>query len=406
LFVTAALVAFVVGLATLVRPQLYAAEVVHFVVPGTLVAAFLLWTEWRVAAGSSPARFMALGRRLAPFLFGVALPILVFLVPYARAGALDAFGYGVFVLPTKRFQFAAYRALPLWTMVALLPVLLLVAGGRALRGQSRRWPLLLFVAILAALFAVSLRTGVGYRFVWYSAKNLPPLIVLAGVAVLARGGATDAEGSPDRARLVLLLGATALCSLVQFPYAAGNYFCYVAPLIVVTAVALLRALPPPPPAVPAALVAFYGAFAVVRMNGSPLYLMGERYIAPAAMQPLALTRGGIDVPDYQAPVYRGLITALRQHARGGYTWASPDCPEMYFLSGLRNPTRSVFDFFDEPRGRTERVLAALDARGVTAVVLNRLPAFSPELTPDLIAPLEQRYPYAADFGPFQLRWRP
>jgi hypothetical protein len=79
---------------------------------------------------------------------------------------------------------------------------------------------------------------------------------------------------------------------------------------------------------------------------------------------------------------------------------------MYFLSGLRNPTRSVFDFFDEPGGRTGRVLAALDARGVTAVVLNRLPTFSPPLTPDLIARLEQRYPYAADFGPFQLRWRP
>ena len=78
---------------------------------------------------------------------------------------------------------------------------------------------------------------------------------------------------------------------------------------------------------------------------------------------------------------------------------------MYFLSGLKNPTRSIYDFFDDPRGRSLRVVNALDAHGVTAIVLNRLPAFSPALTNDLIVPLEQRYPYAADFGPFQLRWR-
>jgi hypothetical protein len=145
---------------------------------------------------------------------------------------------------------------------------------------------------------------------------------------------------------------------------------------------------------------------VARVNGSPLYLMGERYLAPIPSQPLALPRGGIDVPNHMAPGYRALVTVLQRHARGGYTWASPDCPEIYFLSGLRNPTRSVFDFFDDPRHRTERVLDALDRHGVTAVALNRHPVFSAPFPPDLIAGLEQRYPYSTDVGPFQVRWRP
>jgi hypothetical protein len=136
--------------------------------------------------------------------------------------------------------------------------------------------------------------------------------------------------------------------------------------------------------------------------------MGQRYRAPVATEPLAMPRAGIDVPTFQAAGYRELIATLRQHARGGYTWASPDSPEIYFLSGLRNPTRSLFEFFDDPRQRSTRVLSALEARGVTAVVLNRRPAFSPDLRNDpvLLAAVLRRYPYAEDFGPFEVRWRP
>jgi hypothetical protein len=52
-----------------------------------------------------------------------------------------------------------------------------------------------------------------------------------------------------------------------------------------------------------------------------------------------------------------------------------------------------------------RVLQALDSHGVTAVVLNRVPQFSPALADELIVQLEARYPFAANVGNFQLRWR-
>ena len=48
-----------------------------------------------------------LARLLVPFLLGVALPIALFLVPYARSGALGAFLNGVFVLPMRRFNAAS-----------------------------------------------------------------------------------------------------------------------------------------------------------------------------------------------------------------------------------------------------------------------------------------------------------
>jgi Dolichyl-phosphate-mannose-protein mannosyltransferase len=408
LFVTGALAIFAAALVTLVRHQFHAPEVVHFVLPGTLVAALLVWNEWTVPAGASRTRFVALARLSTPFLLGVAIPIALFLVPYVRAGALESLINGLFVLPTKRFAFAAFRGLPpVWTTVWLLPLVVVVLGAQTRRTASTRAWLALFVVALAALFVASLRSDTTYRFVWYSARNLLLLLVVAGVVAIARDRATAPEASLRRGRTVALLCVTVLCSLVQYPYSLPVYFCYVAPLVALTGVALVHSLPRLPAVVLAALVAFYGAFAVARVNGRPLYLMGSRILAPYWTQPMALPRAGIDVPIAHGPVYRALITAVRQRARGGYTWASPDCPEIYFLSGLRNPTRSLFDFFDDPRERGPRVLAALDEHAVTAVVLNRLPAFSPGLTTDpaLIAALEQRYPYGADFGPFQLRWR-
>jgi hypothetical protein len=117
-------------------------------------------------------------------------------------------------------------------------------------------------------------------------------------------------------------------------------------------------------------------------------------------------RGGLEIPRIQSVVYNYAISLLLAHARGGYTWASPDCPEIYFLSGLRNPTRTLFEFFEDSTGHTERVLHALDTHGVTAIVMNRTPGFSPGISDELAGALAQRYPEAERVGNFLVRWQP
>jgi hypothetical protein len=117
-------------------------------------------------------------------------------------------------------------------------------------------------------------------------------------------------------------------------------------------------------------------------------------------------RGGLQIGRVQAIIYNYTIALLLEHARGGYTWASPDCPEIYFLSGLRNPTRTLFEFFDEPAGHTERVLHALELHGVTAIVMNATPGFSPRISDELAGALEERYPSAERIGNFLVRWQP
>jgi fermentation-respiration switch protein FrsA (DUF1100 family) len=405
IFVSVALLLFVAALAALVREHLRAPEVVHFLVPAALIAGLLVRGEWTAPAGTSTERFGRLARLVAPFLLGVALPIALFLVPYVRAGAVGDFVHGVFVLPTKRLGVTELRMPSLWTALALLPLGVLARHAR--RPLTRRESTLLIAALVLLLLA-SRFVAWPYLGVWSAARNLVPALVLVGVMVLARRRGAD-EGDPLlRRRMLLLLSVTALCSLVQFPFASPVYFLYVAPLVVLSTLALVRYLRPASSAVPRAVTAFYLAFAIWLVNTSSLYGMGTVYRPYYRVARLAPERSGgaLEIGRVQSIVYNYTIALLLEHARGGYTWASPDCPEIYFLSGLRNPTRSLFEFFDEPVGRTERVLRALEQHGVTAIVMNATPGFSPRISDELAGALAQRYPQAERVGNFLVRWQP
>ena len=404
-FVTASLAVFVAGLTSLVRHQLTVGDALQFVVPGALVAGFLIRTEWTEPAGSSGARFASLARLLAPFLLGVALPIAIFLIPYARSGALGAFVYGIFILPTKRFGVAAVSPDSIFGALAVIPVVLVLLGSQFGGERLRKWGSVALVVVCVALLVITGVNGPVYRFVWHSVRTALPLMTMAGVLVLARPRAADADAPLLRARCLLLLAVASVCNLVQFPFAAPVYFCYVAPLVALVAVALSSYLRPMPRAVPMSLLGFYLAFPLLRTNDSTLATMGMAYRPYVETVPLGLPRGDLRVPTFHAEAYRRVVWLVERHAKGGYTWASPDMPEIYFLTGLRNPTRSLFEFFDDPTDRSARILKALDDRGVTAIVMNRRPVFSAPLTDDLITPLEERFPYAANAGPLQVRWR-
>lgn len=405
IFATLSLLSFVAALSMVVRYGLHPAEVIQFVLPGALVAGFLVRNEWVNPAGDSRARFTALTRLLVPFLLGFALPVAFFVVPFVRGHALEPLLNGVFLLSSKRFGSAAYRMISLWSMLGLVPFALLGIYGRTLAVRFTRYHAIALAALFAAWLMTSASTPLVYRLVWYALRGLPPVLTLIGVLVLSRPEGSVAGRPMRRSQVLLLLGVTAVFTLVQFPFSAPIYFCYVAPLVALTAAALYRYATPMAPAVPALTTVFLIAFAVLRVNTSLLFGMGVLYQPYPRTLPLEMPRGGLSVPDYDANMYNAAVMVLHRHARGGYTWASPDCPEIYFLSGLRNPTRTLFDFFDDPTGRDARILSALQQHGVTAVVLNRAPQFSADLTDAFVAEIERRYPFGADVGKFQIRWQ-
>jgi hypothetical protein len=280
-----------------------------------------------------------------------------------------------------------------------------LTAGQLWGHRMRDWATALLVIACLTLLIVTGVHGPTYRAVWHSVRSVLPVLVLVGLLVLSRSRPADAGAPLLRAQCLLLLAVASVCNLVQFPFSAPVYFCYVAPLVALTAVALSRYLRPAASIVLTSILGFYRACPALRTNDSTLTTMGMEYRPYVPTVPLGLPRGNLDVPPFHAEAYRRVVWLVQHHARGSYTWAAPDMPEIYFLTGLKNPTRSLFDFFDDPNGRTARILKALDDRGVTAIVMNRRPVFSAQLTDDLIAPLEERFPYAADAGPMQVRWR-
>jgi hypothetical protein len=413
-FVTLSLALFVGALVAVVRSRLAAPELIQFVLPGLSVAALLVRNEWASPAGSSRERFAALARLLVPFALGVAVPIAVFLVPYAISGSLGAFAHGVFVLPAKRLGNAAFP-MPVETLLSLLPVVLLSLAAMhpamrrrfvGLEGRSAVVAASVLGAVFGGVLLASGSLGSVYRIVLFGLRGLVPVLAIGAVVLLTRDHDETRDAMQRRSRLVLLLAVTSVCTLVQFPFTVAIYFCYVAPLVALTTLALLaHAGRPVAPAFPALLVAFCAAFAMLRLNDSPLNDMDRQYEAYPAIRPVALERAGLTVPLHQAGQYEAAVRVVRQHARGPYIWASPDAPQLYFLAGYRNPTRSLFEFFDDTTGRSARIIGTLDRLDVNLVVLNLNPEFSPRISLPLYRELAKRYPNSALVEPWLIKWR-
>ncbi len=389
----------------LVRGQAGGTGIVHFVVPAAAVSGFLAWGEWRDGGGPFARRCAALGRLGAPFLAGFALPIALFLLAYRSADALHALWEGVFFLPQRRLS-SAYHALPaLWTGAAALPYAALLAARGSWSRRREVWTFRALGGVAVLLLATGGQARV-YRVIWDSVRPLAPLVVVIGCALLARREGFEGE---RRREVFLLLAAAALLNLLQYPFSREIYFCYTAPLLVLAVLALVGSRPGAPRSAHLCVAWFYLGFAIAYLNTGNILSMGTAPGAPVQRSVLALARGGLRVRSADARRYARLVREVQAHSKpDAFIYAGPDCPEVYFLSARRNPTRTLYDLFDRDLGsarRTDRILAALEANRVDVVVTHWRPEFSPRIAPDLWRELRRRYPNQIRVAPFTVRWR-
>jgi len=75
--------------------RLGSGEFYHFVLPAVAVVGLILLGERDVPQTASSGRFRGLMRLVVPFSCGVLTPVIVFLAPYARSGAVGQFFSGV-----------------------------------------------------------------------------------------------------------------------------------------------------------------------------------------------------------------------------------------------------------------------------------------------------------------------
>jgi len=315
----------------------------------------------------------------------------MFLAPHIATGSLDDLYRGLFVLPAARLTHVALAPPDLRWMCLSLPVagLLLIGQFRGAVSLDRPRVVVAVSGVMAALFAYT-ATASGYFLVFQMLRNLIPGVVVVGVGVLLAQ-----SRHPDRLAVYLLLAVTALCSLVQYPYAYGTYFFFVAPLMVVAALYVVAWAPWVPKMLCGTLLAFAIALAVVRLPQPDPRLLNGHNCPDFPTATLDLARCGFRVYAEDARVYQELVSLICAHTLDGqFIYAAPDCPEVYFLSGRGNPTRTFYELFDQSAGDRRVGAPALRyAPYVDLVVVNHAPAFTPPLDDTTLAALRAQYPH-------------
>ena len=424
-FVAAAALALVALVAGLVTRAMGVEGLVRFGVSALAAPLVLAWTARRATGIASGERFAALLRSALPFAAGVAAALAPFLLVYAASGALDDLYRGVFVLPRRRLADASWTGLRGGAVGMALSAAAVAAVALAPVARARAGKALAAAAALAGVAALALSAVPRvYLALWQGLWWLPPLVAAVGGAALVRGAGptpATAAGRGGCARWAdgayLAFAAYGLASLVEIPFAAPIYFFYAAPLLVLLGLALTGSRPqapgdePPRAGLRAAwlggLVCVMLAFTVLRLVPGFVRHLGLQPARHDQTEALRIARGaGLRVDAAARAEIEEVVAMVDALAPGPYLYATPDAPEIYVLTGRRNPTRTLFEFLDpEPETRVQRTLEALDRTGVQVAVINRRPFFSGPVSPELVAGLQARYPMAREVGRFLVVWR-
>ncbi len=195
---------------------------------------------------------------------------------------------------------------------------------------------------------------------------------------------------------MLLIALAATCSLVQYPFAAPIYLCYALPLTLLALVAIVSsARRERGTYVLISLAGLYLGFGVVSLVPMQIAELTHKV---SRMDELKLARGGLQIENAQA--FEEISHFLQAHAPNGLMYAGNDCPELYFLSGLKNVTR------DDAGAPAEEVFRALRSTDVKVVVINEAPFFpGARMNAEVRAAVEQQFPHHAPAWIFQVFWR-
>jgi len=396
-FSACALLLFVATLVSVFRSRLGTGELYEFILPPTALAGAILFSDSKIHRASTGQRFRTLVRLLAPFVAGALAPIVAFLFPYALTGTLRQFFTGVASSAISRaVGLGVIRPPGIGQALCAALLMGLLAAAMYLRefqGKAVGGCVGLALAGLLYWSNPSILSGV-----WYSVATLTPLVVLAGGAIIVASERSGRFTKLQRQQIMLLISLAALCSLVQYPFAAPIYLSYCVPLSLVAVVAIVAsARRHAGTYVLASVLGFYLLFGVVRLVPNYIYELTHKV---GAMQKLELKRaGGLRIEYAQS--FGQMIQFLQRRSPNGLLYAGNDCPELYFLSGLHNVTR------DDGGAPAEEVLQALRSGDVRVVVINELPFFpSAQMSPAVRAEVTSRFPQSVQIGIFHVFWKP
>ena len=375
-------------------------EILRLFVPTFLIAIATALRLLRSAPGALSWRTLV--DRLGPFLVGGAVPVLVFLALFAAAGGLGALLEGVFITPFRRVAFASFSPPPVVSLLFAVPVWLALWLPTA-HARARWIASLLATAFFTYIVARSAPGLLNYRLGWLSAWGLLFFVAIDGARLAgARRAAVDAVRRDGALTVACVAVAMAL---VEYPFAAPIYTLYALPLAIVATAVLVRERARAAVGVQIAVLGFFLVFGSLRILPGAVRTLGIGFLPTMETRRLDLPRSGLYLDSLQVSIYEDLITFVQDTARGRPIWAGPDAPEVYFLSGLPNQTRTLFDFLDTPADMNRPLADRLDANGTQVVVIKVHPPFSLTLTPAGLDSLRRVFPHEHAMLEFLVLWR-
>lgn len=391
----------------LMRAAATPSQLINLAVPATLTGLFVSACVMRAGDLRRIAQML---KNAAVLLAGVAAPLVLFVIPYVKTGSLGSLYEGVFVLPQKRLTWGASGSggppnwgvfLPLlWLTLMLLPR---CADDRLSKFAIGAWGMLCGAIVLAA--ANSLLAN---KLVWLSVAMAALPIVTVGIGLIGRAQWSKTRNqttSLKHEHLFLLLATTAWCGLVQFPFTAPIYFCFIAPFLILSAFAIGSTFAPRSLRMGMTILATYSVLGLLLRNNFFSATSLERVVMRGDKTAfLDMPRGGLTVQQEDRALYSAVADTISAHTHSNFIYVTPDAPEVYFLAGKENPTRTLFDYFDDPVGRDERILHALSAHDVHLVVMNSEAGFSGPVPTALRDSLVARFPVGVRIGQFVIRW--
>ena len=139
-----------------------------------------------------------------------------------------------------------------------------------------------------------------YQVIWQAGRAFAALLPLAASSLLLSARIKDAG---QRRILFGLTSMLAWASLVQFPFSAPIYFCYVTPLAVVAAASTAHSGSTIGRPAVAACVALLLAFALLSMNRGYIYNLGSHHAPQALDAAMYLKRAQLRVNARDAVTY-------------------------------------------------------------------------------------------------------
>ena len=351
---------------------------------------------------------------------GLAIPLLILLLPYAWTGALGSFWHGVMILPWRRLTYASLPFPNEWRfLVWSLPWVLVPSLGLLSR-RGARYLTALLIGMLGVQFMISFLSHQQVIMLPALRQTLPLLILTAGLtrflvyrqpssmhqisegqpagSASSPGGLSPSSMQPsslvsEEMELFLWMVMTYAVSLVQFPYSGALYFFYAAPLGIVLALFFMNHASRLARQMTFAAGSLILIFVVDRLHDpNPVLAGGVGGRHPATVR-LDLENGRIWMRKGQAEFYEKVIALIEAHSAGGSTiYAGPDCPEVCFFANRASCTRSCYGLFaDQQEELGPGLRDLLQRHQVSVAVVNLFSEFTQELPEMLFKTLEERF---------------